>query len=184
MKLSGTFGTAVLSLLLAGLMLTSVQLVRENSAVRAQLASASGAKALEVGDKLKGVVGVDLDGVLQDVPLVGADDHLLILFSATCAFCLESFERYRDLELTVPPRVNVVWLLRDDPEIARTFFQRKSVAGRILMSPTYGTYRNVGLSFVPQLIAVDSDGVVQQVWRGAPTDDGWADIDAYLDGEK
>jgi hypothetical protein len=170
----------MLALLLAGLIVTCLQLVSENRALGAALALASGRRAVEVGDRLERVVGVDLAGSLRELPLVDSGHHLLILFSANCAFCLESFDHYRALESLARPGTTVVWLVRDEPETARDFLGQNHVTGAVLMSPTYNTYRSTGLSFVPQLVAVDATGVVQRVWHGAPTDEGWEAIRDYV----
>jgi hypothetical protein len=71
----------------------------------------------------------------------------------------------------------VVWVSSSVERVTRQYCEEQHLQlDHVVWDPTYSTYRQLGLDAVPNIISVNSSGIVQRVWRGKLDALGWKDV--------
>jgi len=128
-----------------------------------------------VGKKLPPLVGYDSGGQRLSIVLSGAKTEALIFgVSATCVYCLDLLDTHRRLaEAAASSGRKVYWVSRDRLDAASaSVYARVADHHHLLVEPTNGAYRALGLGITPQTILVSADGVVKAAWKGVTDDKG------------
>jgi hypothetical protein len=147
---------------------------RLQTAVATVTAQMAGDSTVAIGSRVVDIVGYDMAGRRAALSTVNQSGRRTLVFSvsASCTYCDQSRERLINLANVALSRGwRVAWVLRDPVVVnVRTGFA-VDVPGEVVAEPTHNTWLALGLTAVPQSIAVGSDGAVMRVWPGVMTAD-------------
>lgn len=138
---------------------------------------------VEVGRRIQSVQGVTLDGKFREVLTATGQTQgtVVISFSPGCIHCVRSQDGWTLLEAALRARGwQVLWVSRDPPKFTRPYCISHGIdSSNVLADPTNRTYLQLALESVPNLIAIDSRGIVAQVWHGELAG-SWEKVFAYF----
>lgn len=169
--------------LVLGVLLQNLVLLRQNRTMRAQANAA--APGIRVGQRLRNLAGVTLDGELRPIAMPTAEPGrlLIITFSPGCPSCQANQTGWASLAAELRRRGGwrVLWVSRDPVALTRDYCRQKQIPlAETLADPPCRTYFQLGLQSVPNTIVCSPGGVVQKVWTGLLNPTGWKDVFAYF----
>lgn len=75
----------------------------------------------------------------------------------------------------------MLWVSRDPVTVTQQYCKEKDIPiTETIADPPNRTYTQLGLQFVPRMIVVTSDGVVERVWSGLLDPSQWEGVFAYF----
>jgi len=171
-------------LALAGLAVIAINVVllRQNLSLRQTLAP-----QITPGTRLENLSGVALDGRLQQLALPSGDSRLVIItFSPSCPACQANQEGWMQLASTLEQQgIRTLWVSRDPVDETKTYCVKHGMRlSNTLADPPYGTYLQLGLARVPNIVVVRGDSTVEKVWVGRLDQAGWDSIFTYFSERK
>src|SRR5580700_3136130 len=181
-------GTGILSRYRIQLLLgcLSIALFAQNLIIRKQnnkLREIPSLQPVAVGNHVREFAGLTLEGKFRAVPVPATGSRLLVIaFSPGCPFCQANRKGWTALEKELKQRgESVIWLSRDAVDVTRAYCLREEIpASEVLADPPFRTYFKLGLVRVPSTIVVGPGGVVEKVWPGHLSADGWRQLYAYF----
>jgi hypothetical protein len=140
--------------------------------------------AFAVGNDFPSVGLSDLSGdPLELAPVEpGAPATVLVILTTTCPFCRVNIPIWNEVYGALGNQVRFVGLCLDDLEDTRRFMEsaRPEFPLFVVADPR-SFIAELGIHNVPQTLALDSEGVIQQIWGGGLGEDQIAVILQYLE---
>lgn len=169
----------VAGLLILGLIMVNLLLVKQNFAMRRELKARAEAvdpatQSLKAGEVVTSIAGLDLNGRSYDLNY-GKDKrkHLIMYFSATCAYCVQQAPLWRDvLNKLDSSRVEVLGLVSDKQDKKAVLTQAEELGYFKTSTPlpvlfvTNEALVRYKLVATPTTLLVSSAGNVEHVWVG------------------
>lgn len=125
------------------------------------------------------VLGTEIG--LDGVEWANAEKHLILGFSKTCRFCLESMEFYSQLSSKKEGRENIRFIVVSEQpvaEISEIFNANNIKVDQYVQAGLAG----LNINATPTLVLVGSDGSVQGKWVGRLRPEAEAELFAALFG--
>ena len=158
-----------------------ILLVRQNRALKAEVArlegevAAAGSQAapwFKTGDLVE---PIELTSVEGSVERLGYDDPtsetVLLFFSPDCEACRDNIENWKRLQSSADSRRRrFVYVSTAEPEKTAEFARDHLLQGPILLS-TAATLESYRVRGIPATLVVGPGGVVRQAWVGVLSED-------------
>lgn len=160
------------TLIILALLLLTGLLVYRNYRLKRQLAqiAAREVKTLHPGDRLISLRGRDAKANVIELGMIGEGRTLLIILAPSCPICERALPTLAEMVREQGQHVRVLALILA-PEGQAKFDKYQAAFGPnaiIISDPPLDLLRHYGLDTAPQTLIVDSDGVVENVWKGNP----------------
>lgn len=152
------------------LMVEVLILTRENMALKR---SRGAPQTVSAGAIIRSVVGVATDGRYTSIALPGPNDRplLIMTFGPRCGPCDAGAQEAAWVASQASANGwGVVWVSNGRLGDTQAFAREENLSvGRVIAEVPERVYMQLGLGFVPQVLAVRSGGVVEHVWTGEIT---------------
>jgi hypothetical protein len=138
----------------------------------------------DVGSDFPRVGVSDLSGYpLELVPAEpGMPATVLVILTTKCPFCRINIPIWNEVRGALGDQVRFVGLCLDDLEETKRFVDSARPGFPILVVEEPRSFvAELGIQAVPQTLALDSDGVIQQIWGGGLNEDQIAPILQFLE---
>lgn len=142
-------------------------------------APAQSQNELRAGTHFPAVKSVDLSGLAVELRPAesGAASTVVVILTTTCPFCRVNVPIWNELHSALGGQVRFVALSLDDPERTKRFAETSRAEFPMLVVEDARSFvTGLGLQAVPQTFALDSEGVIRQVWGGGLSEDHVAGI--------
>ena len=147
--------------------------------------ASSQTRQIVAGKYINDLAAVNMKGELARIGLPSSNKGeklLIITFSPLCSFCRENMPGWLRLADNLRTRDSwrVVWVSRNSEQVTRQYCQEQHLPfDNVFSDPLHGTYLQLDLDTVPNVVALDSGGVVRRVWQGALSSQRWKEIAEY-----
>jgi hypothetical protein len=166
-------------LAIVALIIVNVTLLRQNRDLRIGERRGPG-----IGEVFPVVSGVDLNEQFVWLDLRSSDTTtLVVFFSSSCRFCLESLPHFLESSRSGLPGTQVVWVSQEPLPETRAFFKAQGVEDLVISEVSHYSYLELGLNTVPQTFVVGPDGIVGALKVGRIGDKEWDVISRCLEGD-
>lgn len=165
--------------LIFALIVANLLLVRQNFAMRRQLADwgkagDATARSLKQGELVASVAGSDLEGKLYEVNYQKDERrHLLLYFSPACVYCVRQAPRWRELlEKVDSRRIEVMGIVSDKEDKNGVFAHVEELGYLKTKTPlpvlfvSNESLARYKLMATPTTLLIDDEGNVEHVWVG------------------
>jgi hypothetical protein len=129
---------------------------------------------LAVGTQFPVVGSVDLGGNSVELPPAepGTPATILVILTTTCPFCRLNVPIWNTIQRSLGSQVRFIALSLDDRERTQGFLEASRAEFSMLVVEDARSFvADLGLHAVPQTLALDADGVIQQIWGGGLSED-------------
>ena len=171
-------------LAVCGLAVLNIVLVAQNRSLKSGRSSGTDTSTINrpvAGQKMGRLAGVNLSGVLEEVPALPARSGLVVItFSTGCRFSRANYGRWTSLTRSLDRSTwRVVWVSPDPLPLISEFTRTHPIRDTVLTEAPHATYAGLGLGVVPSTIVINEQRVVR-LWRGEFSPQSWKEVLAYF----
>jgi hypothetical protein len=166
------------------LLVLNIELFKQNSSLRSDIQSLRVGR-VAVGQQLRGLAGVALNGYLRAIalPTLPSEKLLIIGFSPDCPYCKANQSGWQVLAGKIRERKGwrVMWVSRDSTNGTLDYCRTQGIPfSEVVAEPPESTYVQLGLRAVPKMILIGPGGIVEKVWSGQLEDAQWTEAFSSL----
>lgn len=131
---------------------------------------------VQVGTSFNQAPVIDLVGQKQTLAFNDNRNTLLYVFSPTCVWCERNRQNFESLVKAKHSDYRIIAIALHTTDLA-TYVKRAEPTFEIYYVGSSTERSELGLLFTPELVILDTHGVVKKKWQGAWRDDNASDIE-------
>ncbi len=157
-------------------------LVRENQKLRSALSHPENPfKTLDPGEKVPSLFGINLDGIDFKIEYPSKERTILVWFSPACPACEENLEFWKETYHNYSSEnLRFIGVTDFGKDKTAEFVQRNQLEFPILIVSNLSLLDHYKVEVIPQIILIDTNGIVQKVWAGSLTGKNKKEIQGML----